>query len=98
MLVEFIRWGIEEGCATVNLGRTALDIKASLGAEPKRLVLSVKMQSPVIHTLARWVGKTSTPKQVALKRAWKEESKAAQTTSKPSLHHEVVTVSTSGAS
>jgi len=98
MLVEFIRWGIEKGCATVNLGRTALDIKASLGAEPKRLVLSVKMQNPVIHTLARWVGKTSTPKQVALKRAWKEESKAAQTTSKPSLHHEVVTVSTSGAS
>ena len=35
MLVEFIQWGIREGCALVNLGRTALDIKASLGAEPQ---------------------------------------------------------------
>ena len=42
MLVEFIQWGIAEKCTTVNLGRTALDIKASLGAEPQRLVRVVR--------------------------------------------------------
>ena len=80
MLVEFIQWGLALGCSSVNLGRTALDIKASLGAEPKRLVLHERMANPVMHALSRWAAGASAPKQPALKRAWKQES----------VHHEVV--------
>lgn len=80
MLVEFIQWGLTLGCTSVNLGRTALDIKASLGAEPKRLVLHERMGNPFMHALARWAAGASAPKQPALKRAWKQES----------VHHEVV--------
>ena len=80
MLVEFIQWGLALGCSSVNLGRTALDIKASLGAEPKRLVLHERMANPVMHALSRWAAGASAPKQPALKRAWKHES----------VHHEVV--------
>ena len=64
----------------MNLGRTALDIKASLGAEPKRLLLHERMANPVMHALSRWAAGASAPKQPALKRAWKQES----------VHHEVV--------
>ena len=91
MLVEFIRWGIQEGCAVVNLGRTALDIKASLGAEPQRLVLHQRMRNPLIHGMARWAARASAPKQGALKRAWREE--APVKANGRSVHHEVVSAS-----
>ena len=91
MLVEFIRWGIQEGCTVVNLGRTALDIKASLGAEPQRLVLHQRMRNPLIHAMARWAARASAPKQGALKRAWKEETPAKS--NGRSVHHEVVPTS-----
>ena len=73
MLVEFIQWGIREGCDSINLGRTALDIKASLGAEPHRLVLHERMENPILHGLAKWAARASAPKQPVLKRAWKED-------------------------
>ena len=77
MLLEFIQWGLREGCRGVNLGRTALDIKASLGAEPQRLVLHERMRNPLVHWLARWAARASAPKQPPLKRAWKEEHAAS---------------------
>lgn len=86
MLVEFIQWGIREGCSSVNLGRTALDIKASLGAEPQRLVLHERMKNPVMHALARWAARASAPKQHVLKRAWKDDHFEGDS----SVHHEVV--------
>ena len=52
MLIEFIRWGLKEGCSMVNLGRTALDLKASLGAQPQRLLLHERIQNPIVHRLA----------------------------------------------
>ena len=78
MLLEFIQWGLSEGCGGVNLGRTALDIKASLGAEPQRLVLHERMKNPIVHRLARWAARASAPKQPPLKRAWKEGQTATK--------------------
>jgi hypothetical protein len=85
MLLEFIRWGIERGCASVNLGRTALDVKSSLGAEPHRLVLHQRMAAPWLHWFVAWAAKASAPKQPPLKRSWKTEL-----ATKPSVHHEVL--------
>lgn len=91
MLVEFIQWGIREGCSVVNLGRTALDIKASLGAEPHRLVLHERMRNPLLHALARWAARASAPKQNVLKRAWKEEQLSSKSAnSGGSVEHEVL--------
>jgi hypothetical protein len=91
MLVEFIQWGIQQGCQSVNLGRTALDIKASLGAEPQRLVLHERSSNPVLHALARWAARASAPKQHLLKRAWKEDEGDL-------VQHEVVASSVTSAS
>jgi hypothetical protein len=73
MLLEFIRRGIELGCQEVVLGRTALDIKSSLGAEPRRLVLHERMRNPILHGLSRWAAAASAPKPRDLKRAWKHD-------------------------
>ena len=94
MLVEFIQWGIREGCSVVNLGRTALDIKASLGAEPHRLVLHERMRNPLLHALARWAARASAPKQNVLKRAWKEEQPTrSSANAEGSVEHEILATS-----
>lgn len=71
LLIEFIRWGLKEGCSVINLWRTALDLKASLGAQPQRLVLHERIQNPIVHRLARSAARASAPKQEPLKRARK---------------------------
>ncbi len=90
MLLEFVQWGIREGCSVVHLGRTALDIKASLGAEPTRLVIHQRSTSLVWRTLTSWAARASAPKQVALKRAWKEEAPAPRSGEPTSIHQKVV--------
>lgn len=74
MLLEFIKQGIARGVAKISLGRTALDIKSSLGACPKRLVCHLKVNNrPIIHSLMRAVASSSSPKIPKLKRAWDDE-------------------------
>jgi hypothetical protein len=71
MLLEFIKQGIARGVVKISLGRTALDIKSSLGACPKRLVCHLKVNNrPIIHSLMRAVARSSSPKIPKLKRAW----------------------------
>ena len=74
MLIEFISQGIIRGVNKISLGRTALDIKSSLGAYPKRLVCHMKVHNrPVVHSLMRAVASTSSPKIPVLKRALNDE-------------------------
>ena len=74
MLLEFIKQGIEKGSTKVAMGRTALDIKSSLGACPKRLVCHMKMDNLFIHMLTRGVALASSPKIPQLKRARHDDS------------------------
>jgi hypothetical protein len=74
MLVEFIRWGIEAGSREVVMGRTALDIKSSVGAMPERLYCAVRFPNPVLHLLARMAARFSHPSFPALKRPWKQDA------------------------
>ena len=73
MLLEFIKQGIDKRSAKVAMGRTALDIKSSLGAYPKRMICFMRISNPLIHLLARGVALTSSPKIPALKRAWDDD-------------------------
>lgn len=74
MLVEFIRWGIEAGSREVVMGRTALDIKSSVGAMPERLFCVVRFPNPVLHLLARMAARFSHPSFPPLKRPWKQDA------------------------
>lgn len=74
MLVEFIRWGIETGAKEVVMGRTALDIKSSVGAMPERLSCVVKFRNPVLNLLAKTAARFSHPVHPQLKRPWKQDA------------------------
>lgn len=74
MLVEFIRWGIETGAREVVMGRTALDIKSSVGAMPERLSCVVKFRNPFLNVLAKAAARFSHPAHPPLKRPWKQDA------------------------
>jgi len=73
MLLEFVNQGIERGASKISLGRTALDIKSSLGACPKRLSCHMRVNKPAIHFLLSVIAGASSPKIPQLKRAWKDD-------------------------
>jgi hypothetical protein len=73
MLLEFVTQGIERGSSKISLGRTALDIKSSLGATPRRLSCHMRVNKPAIHFLLRVIAGASSPKIPQLKRAWKDD-------------------------
>jgi hypothetical protein len=73
MLLEFIIQGINNRSCKISLGRTALDIKSSLGACPKRLSCHMKVDRPAVHYLMRVIARASSPKIPQLKRAWKDD-------------------------
>ena len=73
MLLEFIKQGITKGASKVAMGRTALDIKSSLGACPKRMVCHMRVNNRIVHMLTRAVAITSSPKIPELKRAWDDD-------------------------
>ena len=72
MLLEFIRWGIEAKVGQVNMGRTALDIKSSVGGMAEEWFCSVHFKSTPIQHAAKFVARRSWPKYQSLKRPWKE--------------------------
>jgi hypothetical protein len=47
ILYSFIKQGIERGCAKVNLGRTAAEIKTTVGAKPESLICYIKPQNTI---------------------------------------------------
>lgn len=73
MLIEFIKQALAKGSNKVGLGRTALDIKSSLGACPKRLACHMRVERPAVHTMLRVIAKASSPKIPELKRAWNDD-------------------------
>lgn len=73
MLLEFVNQGIERGANKISLGRTALDIKSSLGACPRRLSCHMRVNRPAIHFLLSVIAGASSPKIPQLKRAWKDD-------------------------
>ena len=76
MLVEFISWGIERGAKVVVMGRTALDIKSSVGAVPHRAYCAVWFRNPALHLLARKSAKLVRPQIPPLKQAWRVDARA----------------------
>ena len=73
MLIEFISWGIERGAKEVVMGRTALDIKSSVGALPQRAYCSVWFRNPAVHAMARRFAACTQPAAPQLKQAWRSE-------------------------
>ena len=74
MLLEFIRMGIQGGSTEIHMGRTALDVKSSVGALPRRLRCEVRFRNPLAHQIVQAFTKGYKPANIKLKRPWKETS------------------------
>jgi hypothetical protein len=53
ILNDYIRLGLEKGVATINLGRTASEIKSTVGAIPLELSCYIKHKNKFINFLIR---------------------------------------------
>ncbi len=49
MLYDFVEMGIERGCEQVHLGRTALEIKSTVGAVARPLPILVRHRNPLVN-------------------------------------------------
>ena len=76
MLVEFICLGIDHHSGRVNMGRTALDIKSSVGALPQRLQCDVRFKNPLFHAVVSRYTRGFDPAEQVLKKAWKADAYA----------------------
>lgn len=74
MLIEFIRLGIATKRKRINMGRTALDVKSSVGALPQRLQCDVHFRNPIFHALVRRYTRGFDPAEPVLKKAWKADA------------------------
>lgn len=74
MLIEFIRLGIKTKRKRINMGRTALDVKSSVGALPQRLQCDVHFRNPIFHALVRRYTRGFDPAEQVLKKAWKADA------------------------
>lgn len=70
MLFEFISWGISLGARRVVMGRTALEIKSTLGAFPVELSTFVHIKLPLAMPFLRWMIRKSPPHPFKPRRAW----------------------------
>jgi hypothetical protein len=83
MLVEFICLGIERRSKRVNMGRTALEIKSSVGALPRRLMCEVRFRNPLFHAVVNRYTQGYNPVAPKLRQPWKADAHA------PSSHSEL---------
>ncbi|MCS7036248.1 MAG: GNAT family N-acetyltransferase [Saprospiraceae bacterium] len=68
MLYDLVRLGIERGSERVVFGRTALEIKSSVGAQPQALDLYLRLQHPIGRRLCAPLLNYLTPREHWLQR------------------------------
>ena len=73
MLIEFIGWGIQNGARRVIMGRTALEIKSTIGALPVSMATWVHIRLPLAMPVIRWMIRRSPPRVFTPRRAWRAE-------------------------
>jgi hypothetical protein len=76
MLVEFICLGIERKSKRVNMGRTALEIKSSVGALPRRLMCEVQFRNRLFNTVVGRYTQGYNPVAPRLRQPWKSDAHA----------------------
>ena len=73
MLIEFIEWGISKRAARVVMGRTAMEIKSTLGALPVPMSTYVHIRLPLAMPFIRWMIRRSPPHPFKPRKAWRAE-------------------------
>ena len=62
MLLDMVKYGIENGYEHVEFARTAMEIKSSVGAEPKDMMVYIKYENKILNRLVGKVTALINPK------------------------------------
>jgi len=73
ILYSFIKQGIEKGCGKVNLGRTAAEIKTTVGARPEPLICYIKPQNTISKIIQKPFVSFMQPAEWTPRNPFKEE-------------------------
>ena len=73
MLISFVGWGIQCRARRVMMGRTALEIKSTLGALPVPMSTWVHIRLPLAMPIIRWMVRRSPPHPFRPRRAWRTQ-------------------------
>lgn len=65
MLVHYVRRAIDRGCTRILMGRTAMEIKSSIGAVPYDMVVYMKHFSPIKNAILKPIVSTLGARQEA---------------------------------
>ena len=71
MLYDFIDFGIKNKCSEVRFGRTAEELKSSLGAEPVDMTLMLKHRNFISNHIIKPFIKAVAPREFSLRRPFK---------------------------
>ncbi|MFL0352859.1 GNAT family N-acetyltransferase [Xanthomarina sp. GH4-25] len=63
MLYDMVSYGIENNFSSVVYARTAMAIKSSVGAKPKKMFIYMKHTNWIMNTLLKYIFKLMNPKQ-----------------------------------
>ena len=73
MLYDYLRIAIERGASSVNYGRTATEIKSTLGAVPVDMTCYVRHRSPTLNKLLPLAVRAIRPPGLSLRKPFKRE-------------------------
>ena len=73
MLLDFVKFGIEKQRQIIHFGRTATEIKTTIGAHPKELKAYLKMNNRITNTALPYFLKKIKPTEYIVRNPFKEE-------------------------
>lgn len=82
LLYQMIEGGIKNGCKRVNLGRTAAEIKTTVGAKPEELICYLKPQNTVSRVIQKPFIAMLQPAEWTPRNPFKEEAADKKTEEK----------------
>jgi len=71
-----VRIGIEKQVSHINFGRTASEIKTTIGAKPVNLTCYIKHKRPIINTIVRYFSKRVQLKEFNEHQPFKKQKEA----------------------
>lgn len=73
ILYDYVEQAIELGIARLDLGRTAMEIKSTIGAIPEEHQVLVKMRNPILNGISCMLMENSSPKHWVQRHPFKED-------------------------
>jgi hypothetical protein len=73
ILCDFLQLALERRCTQVNYGRTAMEIKSTLGAEPVETCCYLRHRRRIPNQVARWVAPRLQPNRAPLRMPFTRE-------------------------